>query len=105
MSADRQLWERFHEVVNMPSPELRSFLLTEASTEEASSAEMPPLGERVLKILAKRFGDLTRDDEAAMRLTVNAIDRLHAAQPPDKGADDTWRHALMRLGHDPLRER
>lgn len=98
------LWERFHEVVNMPSPELRDFLLVEASSEAAVGAE-PPLGREVLRVLGKRLGDLTKDDVAAMRLTVTAIDRLHAAEPPDRAQNDEWRRSCMRLGHDPLRER
>jgi hypothetical protein len=103
------LWERFHEVVNMPSPELRGFLLAEGSDQEGfpdrPDLSIPPLGREVLHILSKRMGDVTNDDVSVMQRVIAAVDRLHVVEPAARASDDAWRRALMRLGHDPLRER
>ncbi|SEF62732.1 Protein of unknown function [Thermomonospora echinospora] len=101
------LWEEFHHAVNMSSQELRTWLLTEASGEVEFPADpdlnVPELGGRVLQVLSKRKVDLTGDDIETMRQVVGTVSR-RLADPPRKGAgDDHWRHALMTLGHDPLK--
>jgi Protein of unknown function (DUF3140) len=101
------LWDEFHRTVNMTSQELRTWLMTEASGETAFSADpdlkLPELGRRVVHVLGKRKTDLTDDDTATMRQVVDFVsDRLD--EPPARGADDEhWRHALMAVGHDPLK--
>lgn len=100
------MWEEFHTAVNMSSRELRDWLLTEASHEEAfadSRVTMPEPGGRILGILGKRRTDLTDDDVQTMAEVVERVRELVARRPAGGTADQQWRHALMRLGHDPVR--
>ncbi|MFI8321469.1 DUF3140 domain-containing protein [Streptomyces sp. NPDC085529] len=101
-----ETWNEFHTVVNMTSRDLADRLRTEAAGEET---EQPPphagpeTGRQVLAILAKRFGDLTEADAEVMR---KVIDIVRAQRPPELGpraGDGPWRHALMNVGHDPLK--
>lgn len=101
------LWTEFHGFVNMTGHELRTWLLTEASGEEgfraAPDAADRGLGKRVLDVLDKRKADLTADDVDVMGKAVGHMRRLLAQRPPAAENDVTWRHALMDLGHDPLK--
>jgi hypothetical protein len=99
-------WENFHRVVNMTSRELRDWLAVEGAgetTEEVPDQAGPPLGRRVLDILAKRKADLTEDDVAVMR---RVIDKIVAKRGEDLDGiidDDRERRRLMDLGHDALK--
>ncbi|WP_030694102.1 DUF3140 domain-containing protein [Streptomyces globisporus] len=101
-----ETWNEFHSVVNMTSRELQDWLRTQAADE---NAEQPPphagpeTGRHVLAILSKRLGDLTETDAEVMR---QVIDTVRAQRPPEldpKAGDGPWRHALMNIGHDPLK--
>ncbi|HEY0697809.1 MAG TPA: DUF3140 domain-containing protein [Micromonospora sp.] len=102
-----QLWQEFHDLVNVTSDQLRTWLLTEGSGEEAFGADpdlaLPEPGRQVLLLLGKRKVDLTRPDLEVMEATVAAIRSLLDARPPEGPDDDEWRRALLDLGHDPLR--
>lgn len=103
------LWEQFHATVNMTSPELRSWLLTSASGEEAFTPDpdldLDGLGRGVLHVLGKRRTDLTPEDTEVMSRVIELADAWLAAPPP-AGAQDgaAWRHRLMSIGHDPLKD-
>ncbi|RAY16422.1 hypothetical protein DPM19_05995 [Actinomadura craniellae] len=101
------LWDRFHRVVNMSSHELRAWLLTDASGEKAFTADpdlhLPDLGRRVVHVLNKRKGDLTDEDTATMRRVVGFVSARLGSPPPAGAGDEHWRHALMTVGHDPLK--
>ncbi|RFS87225.1 uncharacterized protein DUF3140 [Actinomadura pelletieri DSM 43383] len=107
--ADADLaWEDFHRVVNMTSDELRTWLLTDASGEEAfpepgSGPGVSELGARVVDVLRKRKVDLTDRDAEVMRQVVDYVEDRLENRPPNAERDDEWRHALMTVGHDPLR--
>lgn len=100
-------WEDFHRVVNMTSDELRSWLLTDASGEEAFPDEpetgVSELGSLVVDLLRKRKVDLTDSDADAMRQVVEYVEEHLDEAPPDGAANERWRHELMTVGHDPLR--
>ncbi|KXK58361.1 MULTISPECIES: DUF3140 domain-containing protein [Micromonospora] len=100
------LWEDFHARVNMPSEQLRQWLLTRGSGEEAfgpnPDLDLPEPGRQILAVLRKRKVDLTPDDIEVMRRAVDRIDDLTRSRPAGGNADDGWRHALLDLGHDPL---
>jgi hypothetical protein len=102
-----ELWKRSHAVVNMPSPELRDWLLSEPVWDDTYAPEpgidIPALGERVLRLKEKRRTDLTEADIELMREVSDLIDGRLANPPPDGVRDEPWRHTLMTLGHDPLR--
>ncbi|MGN9778366.1 DUF3140 domain-containing protein [Micromonospora sp. H33] len=104
-----ELWEAFHEQVNMPSEQLRQWLLIRGSGEEAfgpdPDLDLPEPGRHILRILGKRKVDLSPDDIQTMRDTLDLIQDLMDAKPPRGNADDEWRHSLLDLGHDVLVER
>ena len=96
-----RLWEEFHASVNMTGEELRRWLLTDASGEEALPAAdgVGDEGEQIVRLLDKRRTDLTSSDVELMeRVTRFVQDELTNPRPQD-GA---WRRRLMRVGHDPL---
>ncbi len=103
------LWEDFHAEVNVPSEQLRQWLLTRGSGEEAfgpnPDLDLPEPGRQILAVLRKRKVDLTPEDIEVMREAVDRIRDLTAAKPSRGNADDEWRHALLDLGHDVLIER
>jgi hypothetical protein len=101
-----ELWQEFHEVVNMTSRELSDWLRTEAAGEDGrASADLPELevGESVVAILAKRRTDLTADDIDTMRHVVEQVRTIRGDEPEPEAYDDDVRRALMLFGHDPLR--
>ncbi|WP_139978244.1 DUF3140 domain-containing protein [Nocardioides litoris] len=104
---DDTTWDEFHLLVNMPSPALRDWLRAEQAGEatEGLPDEDGTLGHQVLGILGKRRADVTPDDVEAMEAVVELVRGLRGEDPlePDAGPDDGWRHALMDVGHDPLR--
>jgi|SRR5690606_32997847 hypothetical protein len=95
------LWDEFHRVVNMTSDELRAHLLTDASGEEAFTADpdlgIDELGRAVLHVLSKRKVDLTDEDLQVMRQAIDLVETIG-----DK-TDDESRRLLMNAGHDPLK--
>jgi len=101
-----ELWEDFHEVVNMTSRELSDWLLTEAAAEDGTAETGLPeleVGESVVAILAKRRTDLTPDDVDTMQVVVDQVRTIRGDEPEPEAYDDSVRRALMLLGHDPLR--
>lgn len=98
-----QTWQDFHAVVNMTGQELREWLLTNASGEEAFSNDPArPVwrrGEDVVNVLNKRRTDVTEGDVELMR-EVSEFIRDQLAAP--RREDMEWRHRLMSVGHDPL---
>jgi hypothetical protein len=102
-----RVWDQFHLLVNMTSPELRDWLLTTPDGAEAYAPEpgidVHELGERVLRILEKRKVDATDQDVATMRLVAELIVGRLLNAPEDEAANQPWRDTLLSLGHDPLR--
>jgi hypothetical protein len=101
------VWEAFHEVVNMNSEELRTWLLVDAANEDAFPADpdlgLAELGRRVVDILRKRKVDLTDADVAAMREVVDFVEKALITPPTEEAANARWRRSLMNVGHDPLK--
>lgn len=103
---DDELWEEFHEVVNMTSHELEDWLREATATEETEplpDQAGSPTGRQVLAILAKRRGDLTAADADVMRSVVDRVRTQRGEEPEPTAGDAGWRHSLMSLGHDPLK--
>jgi hypothetical protein len=101
-----ELWQEFHEVVNMTSRELADWLRTEASGEvTAEDGSLPELevGEQVVSILAKRRTDLTPDDIDTMQHVVEQVRTIRGDEPEPEAYDDEVRRMLMSFGHDPLK--
>lgn len=102
------LWEQFHATVNMTSLELRNWLLTAASGEEAFTPDpdlnLAELGRGVLHVLGKRRTDLTSGDAEVMSQVVGLVDEWLTRPAPHDGDSNTWRHKLMSVGHDPLKD-
>jgi hypothetical protein len=100
------LWDDFHRVVNMTSPELAAWLRVsdaDESTEPLPDRAGTETGRHVLAILQKRRTDLTDDD---LRVMEEVVDTVTAQTDPENepSADYTpRRHRLMTLGHDPLK--
>ena len=102
-----EVWENFHTLVNMSSPELRDWLLNTPDGVDTYAPEpdidIHALGQRVLQIKDKRRTDLTGTDLDTMREVSDLIrGRLENAPDADVN-DDPWRDTLMTLGHDPTR--
>ena len=99
-------WDSFHQVVNMTSEELRAWLLTDASGEEAFPAEtdlaLPELGRRVVELLRKRKVELTERDGDVMEQVVDFVLAQEAKGPAGEQSEE-WRRSLMTVGHDPMR--
>ena len=103
------IWDDFHAQVNVPAEQLRQWLLTRGSGEEAFGPDpdlsLPEPGRRILRVLTKRKVDLTPADVEVMRDAVDRIQALVESRPSRGNADDEWRHSLLDLGHDVLLER
>jgi hypothetical protein len=100
------LWQEFHDVVNMTSRELADWLRTEATGElTAEDAALPELevGEQVVAILGKRRTDLTDDDIDTMQQVVDQVRTIRGDEPEPEAYDDDVRRMLMSFGHDPLK--
>ena len=76
------LWEEFHAQVNVTSEQLRSWLLTRGSGEEAFAAapdlDLPEPGRQILAVLGKRKVDLTPAD-----IDVMSGNPMDPAKTPD----------------------
>ena len=103
---DDELWDEFHQLVNMTSAELRDWLATEESGETAEvfpDQAGTPTSRAVLDVLGRRRTDLTVDDAQLMRNVVAEIRTARGAEPEPTAGDPRWRRRLMSLGHDPLK--
>jgi hypothetical protein len=104
-----RLWQQFHDHVNVESPQLRDFLFADVADEDGALSDVPERalpepGRHILAVLGKRKVDLTDDDIDLMDDVVVQIRELLDRRPPQGATDEQWRRALLRLGHDALRE-
>lgn len=99
-----ELWDRFHQAVNMTSRELVEWLgVTEDISPTPGANDPPPLGVAVLGILRKRRTDLTDDDVDVMRRVVELVEEEADASLRELANNERRRHRLLNVGHDPLR--
>lgn len=109
-AVDDELWEQFHAAVNMTSAELEGWLRESEAGERPTETEPlpdqagPATGRHVLSILRKRRADLTHDDADMMAGVVDRVYQQRGEDPEPTAGEMEWRHRLMDLGHDPLRE-
>jgi hypothetical protein len=100
-------WDSFQQVVNMTSEELRVWLLSGASDDDALPGEpdltLPDLGKQVVELLRKRKVELTQRDADVMEQVVDFVLTQEAEGPDDTESDEEWRRSLMTVGHDPMR--
>jgi hypothetical protein len=102
-----ELWQDFHDVVNMTSRELQEWLATDASPLGSDALPDRAGTERsraVLEILGKRRTDLTPDDVVVMRSVVQEVRAERGPDMEPAAGDAAWRRRLMSLGHDPLKD-
>jgi hypothetical protein len=102
-----RLWEEFHACVNVSSAQMRTWLMTEGSGEDAfpdTKMNLNNRGGAIMAILGKRKSDLTNDDIEVMSATIEEIQALLDRRPANGPSDDRWRRALLDLGHDALQE-
>jgi Protein of unknown function (DUF3140) len=96
-----QLWEDFHSCVNVTSEQLRAWLMTRGSGEEAFGPDpdlgLPQPGRNILAVLRRRKVDLTAEDIMVMRETVAEVRGLLDERPAQGLSDADWRHALLDL--------
>ena len=103
-----QIWDDFHDAVNMAPQELEDFLQTEESKEVGWTKEGEDeavghkSGKRIVDIKRTKKADLSDDDYEHMRKVVGYVHR-HAAQggPEEDKEHSPWRYSLMNWGHDP----
>ena len=113
MDADekKEVYETFHERVNMAPKELEEWLGTEESKSVGISADGDggeskghKSGRMIVDIKRTNKDDLSDDQYDHMK-TVNGYIARHTAQRPNGDiADSDWRFSLMNWGHDPLKE-
>jgi hypothetical protein len=98
------LWNTFHQTVNMTSRELLDWLGVQPDLSPQPRQERAPLGLAVVDVLRKRRVDLTVEDLAVMQKVVDIVteENAHAARQ-NSSNDERRRHRLMNVGHDPLR--
>ena len=103
----QRLWDRFHALVNMTSPELRDWRATAAAMEQPygpdPDVDLSELDAGVLALLQKRRVDCTDADVQMMRAVVDMVSGWLANAPADGAQDRLWRYRLLSVGHDPLR--
>ena len=86
-----EVWEDFHALVNMTSPELRDWLVNTPDGVDTYAPEpdldVHALGLRVLQLLSKRRTDLTSSDVDLMR---EVADLIHSRlrNPPEADVND-----------------
>jgi hypothetical protein len=100
------LWNEFHELVNMTSRELEDWLRTDAagrSVEPLPGDTGHDLGDQVVRILGKRRSDLADEDIELMRRVVRTVRRERGEELEPTAGQAAWRHKLMSIGHDPLK--
>jgi hypothetical protein len=102
-----EVWENFHALVNMSSPELRDWLVNTPDGVDTYAPEpdidVHALGLRVLQLLDKRRTDLTESDVDLMVEVIDLIRGRLANPPEDDVNNEPWRDTLLTLGHDPTR--
>lgn len=106
-----QLWNNFHDAVNMTASEIEEWLETEQSRKvgfkrdgEAESVGHAS-GRRIVGILRTPRDELDGGDYAHMRKVVGFV-RRHRGQGPHEEfrvPTSRWRYSLMNWGHDPLK--
>ncbi|MBW4718713.1 DUF3140 domain-containing protein [Saccharothrix obliqua] len=99
--------DEFDQAVNMTATELERWLETDESKSVGQSTGGESVGHesgrRIVRLLRKKKGELTEDDQEHMRKVVGYVHR-HLAQRPDGDVEHTrWRYSLMNWGHDPLK--
>jgi Protein of unknown function (DUF3140) len=102
-----EIWERFHEAVNMTSRELLDWLGTHPDLAPHPGDNQPAeLGLAVVQVLAKRRTDLTDDDLETMRKVVDVVEEETEGVAEEEFAnDERRRYRLLNVGHDPLRSK
>ncbi|PJE99566.1 hypothetical protein CUT44_03385 [Streptomyces carminius] len=102
------LWDEFHSVVNMTSNELEAWLRTSGAGErgeELPERAGPERGRQVLAVLRKRRTDLDDTDVEVMREVVDTVTaEFERVRIADAVRDQDWRHRMMSLGHDPVKD-
>ena len=102
-----EVWEDFHALVNMSSPELRDWLVNTPDGVDTYAPDpdidVHALGLRVLQLLDKRRTDLTESDVDLMVEVIDLIRSRLANAPEDDVNNEPWRDTLLTLGHDPTR--
>jgi len=105
-----EVWDDFHDAVNMTAGELEKWLATGESTDVGQKdgggeSTGHASGRRIVAILRSRKDELGDDDAAHMNKVVGYV-RRHLAQRPDKSEDELahtrWTASLKNWGHDPL---
>ncbi|WP_203454230.1 DUF3140 domain-containing protein [Jiangella aurantiaca] len=101
-----EIWDRFHQVVNMTSRELTDWVGVQPELDGPLPGDEPaaPLGTAVIEILGKRRVDLTDEDLDAMARVIEVVESETDGLTQDEIlADERRRHRLMTVGHDPYR--
>jgi hypothetical protein len=104
-----EIYDDFHDRVNMQPKELEEWLETEESKsvgrkdgrDESIGHES---GRRIVETKRTKKDDLTHEQYRHMKKVVNYIGR-HSAQRPDGDIENTdWCYSLKNWGHDPTKD-
>ena len=107
-----QVWQRFHDAVNMTAREIEAWLGTEESRKVGTTrpGETETVGRMsgkwIVQILGTKKADLDGADYAHMRKVIGFVARHRGQGPHDEYRVPVshWRYSLMNWGHDPLKD-
>lgn len=108
MTAVDDVWDDWHQAVNMAPVKLEEWLASDESKsvgqkDEGGESTGHRSGRRIVELLRTRKEDLTEDDVAHMEKVVGYVHRHLERRPSvEDVATSRWRYSLMNWGHDPL---
>jgi hypothetical protein len=102
---DKSVIDEFHQVVNMTSEELESWLETDESKavgqkdgEEESIGHKS--GKHIIQLLQQ--DNYTDDDLSHMKKVISYVHRHTAQRPSGDIENSRWCYSLKNWGHDPI---
>jgi hypothetical protein len=102
----KEIKKEFDDLVNMSASQLDKWLKTDESKSVGQKKDGHDestghkSGEKIIKILGKKNGELDDDDYAHMRKVISYVKR-HSAQQPKDIEGSNWEYSLKNWGHDP----
>ena len=102
-----EVYDEFHDCVNMQPKELEDWLETDESRSVGDSdggeSTGHKSGRRIVEIKRTKKADLNDDQYGHMQKVVGYVHRHLAQKPSGDIQESNWRYSLMNWGHDPAK--